>query len=509
MVLGRSVVWIRHVVLLALVVSVGGGFLAGCKGSSRPGPADPQFGGENEEREDAAIVRRTCPRDEPGGVRFRIQMPSRYGLAVVVNEAPADCSLAFELEDSFGTHTLTEDDSEPGRFVVEGRGLTAHLVIRIGSCDFDRIELDLTASYFLWPSHYRDHQKLVIYDACDHGDEPDAPPDDPPDDPDVPVPDFVYDIPDEARRDDTVTCVADKEEGACVVVGTEETAQPLLQAALSKMVTAFFRGIAPTSIGGFIRDGARVEAALLSDHAPLVADDAAPPEGTNPYIPRLDLFRVDMESGNTWRLTRHREEGGSVLNARWSPSGDRIAYLLRDHTDPTYPVRLRMLRPETGVTTALSDRSAGAVTWSPDGRTVAFVSGAELRAVEADGSNERRLFTAAEVLTGSTAFYDIDWHPTANRILAVVKPSGFLQGGRLFDLDQSTAVPLTDGRNDGLDPDTQAEDRYAVWSPDGQRIAFVRTTEEGDRRQMYLLDPGSGNPPDEVEMTTEYRFLDW
>ena len=59
--------------------------------------------------------------------------------------------------------------------------------------------------------------------------------------------------------------------------------------------------------------------------------------------------------------------------------------------------------------------------------------------MDADGSNERRLVTVEEIQQYAIEILEIDWHPAANRILALVRGSGTGIGGRIYDLDLDLA----------------------------------------------------------------------
>ena len=98
--------------------------------------------------------------------------------------------------------------------------------------------------------------------------------------------------------------------------------------------------------------------------------------------------------------------------------------------------------------------------WSPDGRTMAFVSRGAIYAMSADGSGQRSL------ARGSAPA----WSPNGQRI-------AFLRGGAIYAMkaDGSGLRRLVSGG----DP---------AWSPDGQRIAFVRGS--GNRAEIYLVNAG-------------------
>ena len=99
-------------------------------------------------------------------------------------------------------------------------------------------------------------------------------------------------------------------------------------------------------------------------------------------------------------------------------------------------------------------------TWSPDGRTIAFLrqSGGvfSINVMNADGTNVRQITTLSPV----TNIFGMSWSPDGTRI-------AFEENRNIFTInaDGSNRVNLTNGQNSNYGPS---------WSPDGSRIAFAR-----------------------------------
>ena len=131
--------------------------------------------------------------------------------------------------------------------------------------------------------------------------------------------------------------------------------------------------------------------------------------------------------------------------------------------------------------------------WSPDGRTIVFVSwrdgNGEVYAMDADGSGPRNL-------TQNPAKKDVRpaWSPDGRSIAFVSRrgPSSRCKPGRCGpDRQSEIYVMNADGsRKRNLTRD-RAFDDYPTWSPDGRRIAFLRG--RGFRGQLYVVNAdGSG-----------------
>ncbi|MEW5926882.1 MAG: tolB protein precursor protein [Gemmatimonadota bacterium] len=198
------------------------------------------------------------------------------------------------------------------------------------------------------------------------------------------------------------------------------------------------------------------------------------------HLEQLALYPLD---GGAPRLIGPRM--GRSRSPSWSPDGRWLVFesdeasfrdLYRIGADGTSPRRL-------------TDDKLGnfepAV--SPDGASIAFSSSrdgdAELYVMRADGSEQRRL----------TAFHRDDWG-------ALWSPDG---GTLTFLSNREGADRIYLVRPDGSDirrltaaADTGAargdvQESAPAWSPDGGRVAFVRSTRAGESR-IRVVEPATG-----------------
>lgn len=108
--------------------------------------------------------------------------------------------------------------------------------------------------------------------------------------------------------------------------------------------------------------------------------------------------------------------------------------------------------------------------WSPDGRRIAFVRGAELRLIKADGSGERLLASGGDAVWVPG---EPSWSPDGTRLVFGVGYGDGLSGD-VFVLDVSTAgSPVRLIGTGSSNADYAAVPVKPRWSPDGRSITLV------------------------------------
>ena len=155
---------------------------------------------------------------------------------------------------------------------------------------------------------------------------------------------------------------------------------------------------------------------------------------------------------SNWRLDRHVPMGSAGLVSRRFASG------LYQGRCPVYRRRRRL---RVGPIAAPAD---GRVTWSPDGGSIVYASLRDsLSVVEVTGTNQR-------IITSGIRPWEPAWQPTGSSLL--------------YEADDDLYVVPLDGSGPPSNL-TQSSEREGApsWSPDGQRILFVKYPERG---------PGSG-----------------
>ena len=225
-----------------------------------------------------------------------------------------------------------------------------------------------------------------------------------------------------------------------------------------------------------------------------------------------ELVAIDVGTGKQRVLTSRR----GARHARWSPSGDRLAFLASaDHGSQVY-----ILPMDRGEARSITQASAGVRTfsWSPDGATLAYVA-AEKEPSGGDGSKtsfvvgnnhylatesprpshiylvsvdggEARQLTSQHNLATSFGPAPLSFSPDG-RLLAFVPTRGLHSG----DADM-TAVHVVEIETGKVRAITGA-DRFegsARFTPDGTRIAYAypRDGVAANLTEIYLAKAAGG-----------------
>ncbi|MDP8980751.1 MAG: S9 family peptidase [Acidobacteriota bacterium] len=233
-----------------------------------------------------------------------------------------------------------------------------------------------------------------------------------------------------------------------------------------------------------------------------------------------ELVLVDTATGGQHVLTRQRR---SVSFPRWSPAGDRLAFLAEAGGKP----QVFVMTMFGGDAQQITKVTAGVqqYAWSPDGTRIAYAASEEppkregeekfndsfevgnndflvtaaplsthLWVIASDGGEPRRLTSGGWTLPishpPSSPASPIAWSPDGKSI-AFVKVAGPYSGDgdqstiQILDVATGAARPLTGrAKNEG----------YPSFSPDGKSIAFwfPRDGQTKNGNEIYLTPVGGG-----------------
>jgi dipeptidyl aminopeptidase/acylaminoacyl peptidase len=189
-----------------------------------------------------------------------------------------------------------------------------------------------------------------------------------------------------------------------------------------------------------------------------------------------DLVLVDAATGAMRALTHDRK---GVSHPRWSPSGDRLAFLAADGTGKDAKPQVFVLPMSGGEAQRITSAPTGVqhFAWRPDGGAIAYAAEDE-RPNKAEIEKGNDLFEV-----GSDSLYVTEAPMPVHIWLA---PAGGGEAKRLTSGAWSLPAAL---------PPSPPSSPLS-WSPDGKLLAFVRveTPHSGDNDQatIRILDVESG-----------------
>ncbi|GAA0720956.1 winged helix-turn-helix domain-containing protein [Dokdonella soli] len=220
---------------------------------------------------------------------------------------------------------------------------------------------------------------------------------------------------------------------------------------------------------------------------------------------RTQMARATAASP-TWQVTaRHSvtSDPGAEKAPRISPDGTRVSYTVTDANLRNSRIMQRSLGASRAVSlTSIAKGDQLYPAWSPDGAEIAYVlfSGDDCRLViePALGGAEREVGRCSGNVPGH-----FSWAPDARHLLVSQSPD---QHGTAKAI---TLVPIDGGSAHALDYERAPFDMDldAVYSPDGNRIAFRRGANPFS--DLYVMDARGGAVRRLTHLVSTIRGFDW
>ena len=160
----------------------------------------------------------------------------------------------------------------------------------------------------------------------------------------------------------------------------------------------------------------------------------------------------------------------------FSPDGRQLAFL-RGSADGTRGIHVVGADGANDRRVSLTSAVDPHPSWSPDGARLAIGDSGDVQLVTADGASRTNLTSTASVTETSP-----DWSST-NRIAYASDAAG-ANDVYTSEVDGTRVVNVTNTAT--------ASERLPEWSPDGTRIAFVRSAEATTDRVLVVNSDGSG-----------------
>lgn len=258
----------------------------------------------------------------------------------------------------------------------------------------------------------------------------------------------------------------------------------------------------------------------------------------NKYI--ANLFSVDLD-GAVSQWTQGEDGAGS---GRWSPTGDRIAFVSgREKQQPNLFV-LPATGGEARRLTDLPEGSIGEIKWSPDGGSIAFTfreteekwttkaskereaKGTSIPPREIDTAwyrldgdgyfdNQRHAIYVADAETGETrklydkcpaGMYSFDWSPDSRELAVIHTVNKNIWADP--PNDQVFRIAVGDGQAWKLEGLPKGEKSAVKWSPDGKTLAYLGDDSESDPWNVHnvklFIVPADGGEPKCLSREDDY-----
>jgi WD40 repeat protein len=168
--------------------------------------------------------------------------------------------------------------------------------------------------------------------------------------------------------------------------------------------------------------------------------------------------------------------GLPAVPVSWSPDGRRIAYTaLIGEGREIMTIDLDSLLPRR-----VTPQGGYAPAWSPDGVTIAYIRDRELRTIGVDGENDRRLWSTPVLSIKSVG---VSWSPDGRRL-------GFRRFGVNGHRDDIVIVD-PEGTEFRILRQLHEVGTGVTWSPDGTRIVY-EDAPSGSPAQLYSAEVTTG-----------------
>jgi Tol biopolymer transport system component len=183
----------------------------------------------------------------------------------------------------------------------------------------------------------------------------------------------------------------------------------------------------------------------------------------------VHLWTVPIQGGQARQLTT---SPGTDLFPNWSSDGKFVLFARQVKSGESYTTSIYLVSAEGGQPRELASFDAGNVrttAWSPDGKSITYVSDHRVWSASIEGG-ERRILAEAEPgqRVGSLA-----WSPGGDRF-AYSNPMGIF----VFSVEEGKTTKLETG--------LEGIQGALAWSPDGQKIAFAGG--RGGDFELWLME---------------------
>ena len=200
-----------------------------------------------------------------------------------------------------------------------------------------------------------------------------------------------------------------------------------------------------------------------------------------------DLAMLDTHTGNVKRVVRQEK----IVAYSLSPSGDRVVYVSPTQVKPNNPLlftyNLSVVSVSNGQSERVSDFSPGVpslpASWSPDGRTITYISDGECF-IWSRGEQPRKVSSTTRARFIQTPLWD-----KQGRVIYVLAENKIWR----IPTTDAKATAITATWNRQIRSIISRHDEQQIWSPDGESI-YINTSNPVTKQEgFYRVDPRTGD----------------
>ena len=207
------------------------------------------------------------------------------------------------------------------------------------------------------------------------------------------------------------------------------------------------------------------------------------------------LNRITARGGSEMKESTLANTQGAETYPAFSPDGAKLAVSLRPAGQKDYDIFVRQMASQSLTRLTSGPGSDIGPSWSPDGGSVAFVrlqDGATECFIASQGGEARKVSDCNLLASEGQPLPAVAWMPDGKALLVTkaMQPAG----GKDSAPAAIAIAPLDGGplRRITQPPDGTPGDTNPVVSPDGARVAFVRSGSP-DGADIFLCDLNGGN----------------
>ena len=201
-----------------------------------------------------------------------------------------------------------------------------------------------------------------------------------------------------------------------------------------------------------------------------------------------NVYVMNSDGSGQIKLTGTKVGDTDEAWGAWSPDGKKIAFTIR----PSFSnnIDIYVINPDgtcPANLTGTKRRAETAPSWSPDGEKIAYLRGSsaaglftDLYVMQADGANQTRLIEAGDTAEFEVSFRLLAWSPDGKKIAflrTTTENPASSAPGSAAPASGPSGIYVIKPNGSGLRKLSKglSYTGLLVWSPDGKKIAFAGT----------------------------------